>query len=165
MVMTLRELNDMSTENFVYELGSIYEQTPWIAKKAADDRPYVSVEELYQRMVEIVRDSTKDEKLELIRSHPNLGENIEMSHSSVAEQQGAGLKNLTSDEYKKFQTLNFHYMKKFKFPFIVAVKGKSKDEIFDLMCDRIANTPFSEFDNALLEINQIARFRLEEKIR
>ncbi|WP_018931867.1 2-oxo-4-hydroxy-4-carboxy-5-ureidoimidazoline decarboxylase [Gracilibacillus lacisalsi] len=162
--MRIEDLNAMSKEEFVETLGSVFEQSPWIAIKAVEDRPYDSVEDLHQRMVEIVRDSTREEKLELIRSHPNLGERLKMSDDSVKEQQGAGLQNLDELEYKKFQTLNYQYSTKFEFPFIIAVKGRTKEEIFNYMCERILKDPAIEFEQALKEIYQIARFRLEEQI-
>lgn len=162
--MKLEELNDVNKEAFVEILGSIFEQSPWIAKKAVEDRPYTSIHDLHQRMVEIVRDSTREEKLELIRSHPNLGERLKMSEDSIKEQQGAGLQTLNEEEYHKFQTLNYQYSKKFAFPFIIAVKGRTKEEIFDYMRDRILEDPSTEFEQALTEVYQIARLRLEEKI-
>ncbi|UOQ83353.1 2-oxo-4-hydroxy-4-carboxy-5-ureidoimidazoline decarboxylase [Gracilibacillus salinarum] len=162
--MNLEELNAMDNDSFVEALGSIFEHSPWIAKKAVDARPYSSVHDLHQRMVDVVRESTKEEKLELIRSHPDLGDRIEMSLHSVHEQTGAGLNQLDEKEFKEFQALNNQYKSKFAFPFIVSVKGKTKDDIFHLMCDRIALDPALEFDRALTEIYQIARLRLEEKI-
>ncbi|UOQ49919.1 2-oxo-4-hydroxy-4-carboxy-5-ureidoimidazoline decarboxylase [Gracilibacillus caseinilyticus] len=162
--MNLEELNAMDNDSFVEALGSIFEHSPWIAKKAVDARPYHSVHDLHQRMVDVVRESTKEEKLELIRSHPDLGDRIKMSMDSVNEQKGAGLDQLDEQEFKKFQALNFQYKTKFAFPFIVSVRGKTTDEIYHIMCDRIALEPSLEFDRALSEIYQIARLRLEEKI-
>ncbi len=47
----------------------------------------------------------------------------------VGMQASAGLNTLTDRERERFRTLNGAYVEKFGFPFIMAVKGRSKDEI------------------------------------
>ncbi|KAB8138213.1 2-oxo-4-hydroxy-4-carboxy-5-ureidoimidazoline decarboxylase [Gracilibacillus oryzae] len=161
--MYVNDLNKMDETEFVDQLGSIFEQSPWIAQKALRYRPYTSLEDLYQRMCEIVHNATEAEKLELIRSHPNLGERVKMSQESVNEQTSAGLKNLTKEEYDNFHLLNQRYIDKFQFPFIFAVKGKKKTDIMQAMLLRVEEEETKEFQTALSEIFKIAKFRLDEK--
>ena len=89
----------------------------------------------------------------------------EMTDDSIKEQRGAGLKDLTALEYENFLSLNKRYMDKFGFPFILAVRGKNKNEIYEAMETRIHHTEKAEFETALSEIYQIALFRLQEKIK
>lgn len=70
--------------------------------------------------------NNKSKKLALIKEHPNLGDRVQMSENSVNEQENAGLNQLTEKEYKQFIYMNQSYMDKFGFPFILAVRGKTK---------------------------------------
>ena len=58
--------------------------------------------------------------------------------------------------------LNEQYKKKFGFPFILAVKGKNKNEILDNFKKRISFDPTTEFDQAIKQVKQIASLRLKE---
>ncbi|WP_078543322.1 2-oxo-4-hydroxy-4-carboxy-5-ureidoimidazoline decarboxylase [Litchfieldia alkalitelluris] len=163
-MINLGKLNNMSDTVFTETLGEIYEHSPWVAKKAAVYRPFSSVDELHKAMMEVVLNAPVEDKLELIRAHPNLGDRIEMSDDSNKEQQGAGLQNLSQEEFHSFQSLNKEYMKKFGFPFIFAVKGKTKDDVYQSLIRRIESTETQEFSIALTEIDKIAGFRLRDKI-
>ncbi|MBD7939018.1 MULTISPECIES: 2-oxo-4-hydroxy-4-carboxy-5-ureidoimidazoline decarboxylase [Cytobacillus] len=161
---TLQEINKISDASFIQLFGGVFEHSPWVAEKALMARPFSSFNHLYQTMVHIVKETTNQEKLALIKEHPNLGDRIKMSENSVNEQKNAGLNQLTEKEYKQFISMNQSYLDKFGFPFILAVRGKNKDEIYHSMVERIKNEKEEEFHQALTEIYQIALLRLEEII-
>ena len=56
----------------------------------------------------------------------------------------------------------FDYEKKFQFPFIIAVKGKNKNEILENFRSRINNDYVKEFQEAKKQVIKIALFRLNE---
>ena len=62
----------------------------------------------------------------------------------------------------EFRNLNEHYHEKFGFPFIMAVKGKSKNEILDSFRQRVKNNFEVEFNEAKLQVKKIASLRLNE---
>lgn len=163
-MITIKSLNAISEKEFTMVLGDTFEHSPWIAEKAAANRPFSSINNLHRCMVDIVSNSSKEEKLTLIRKHPNLGDKVDMSDDSTNEQRGAGLKELTADEYENFISLNRQYMNKFGFPFILAVRGKDKNDIYQSMKTRIHHSETIEFDKAISEIHKIALFRLQDKI-
>ena len=74
-----------------------------------------------------------DAKRKLIEAHPDLAGRLalakQLTAESTHEQASAGLDRLTPDELASFTALNDAYRQRFGFPFILAVKGKSKDEI------------------------------------
>lgn len=163
-MVTIEHLNDSSFSEFVEILQDIFEHSPWVAKRGGEFRPFFSLETLHERMVQVVKDASMEEKLSLINSHPHLGTRIEMSSSSLQEQKGAGLNQLSSEEYENFLSLNNEYVDKFGFPFIMAVRGKTKQDIYSAMKERVQNSKDQEFEEALSEIYKIALFRLKEKI-
>lgn len=163
-MVTLSELNQMTPNEFSDALGHIYEDSPWVAISAEKHRPYSSVIELEETMKKIVQNADREKKETLLNSHPRLGERKPMSRASVKEQKNAGLSSLTDDEYAFFLQLNQAYDEKFGFPFILAVKGKTKEEIHQAVQSRLQNEHEKEFETALHEVFKIASFRLQEKI-
>ena len=61
----------------------------------------------------------------------------------------------------KREKLNYTY-KKFGFPFILAVKGKTKIEILNNFRKRISSNPEKEFNEAVNQVKQIAILRLKD---
>jgi 2-oxo-4-hydroxy-4-carboxy-5-ureidoimidazoline decarboxylase len=165
MQYSLVELNQISQEEFTQALGAIFEHTPAIARRTWDDRPFASTADLHAKMVTVVSAMTPAEKLALIQAHPDLGSKAKMAEASVSEQAGAGLDRLSVEEFDRFQYLNREYRKKFSFPFIVAVKNHTKTSILEAFKQRLDNSIETEMQQALAEICEIARFRIESAIR
>ena len=161
MSKAIAKLNQMTQEEFVGVLGTIYEHTPEIAQKAWNYRPFKDVSALHQKMVNIVSLMSIDEQLALICAHPDLGSKVAMAEHSVEEQAGLGLDRLSPQKYYRFQQLNQAYKDKFGFPFIIAVKTQTKDSVLNEFERRLKNTIESEMAGAIAEINKIAWFRLQ----
>ncbi|MEM7064173.1 MAG: 2-oxo-4-hydroxy-4-carboxy-5-ureidoimidazoline decarboxylase [Cyanobacteria bacterium P01_B01_bin.77] len=162
MAHTITELNQMTQAEFVMTLGDVFEHTPSIAEQAWHQRPFTDIANLHQTMGTLVEQMPATAQLALIRAHPDLGSRVHMAAASVQEQTSVGLNRLSSSEYEQFQTLNTTYQTKFGFPFIMAIRGQTKDEILAAFTQRLQNTPASERQRALLEIQKIARFRLDD---
>lgn len=163
-MLTIHQLNELEPKPFIHLLGGIFEHSPWIPEKALESRPFSSFNQLYRKMVHVVESSSKEQKLLLIQAHPNLGDRVQMSTDSVNEQKGAGLNELTPEEYGRFISINQQYMNTFGFPFILSVRGKNKHDIYQAMEERVHNEKEIEFETALKEIYKIAFLRLEEKV-
>jgi OHCU decarboxylase len=103
-------------------------------------------------------------QLDLIRAHPDLAGKAaiagELTDDSETEQASAGLDSCSPDEYARFKALNDEYRSKFGFPFVMAVRNKSRKEILEAFETRLENDYDEELENALLEIHRIARMRL-----
>jgi len=154
----------MNQKDFVRTLGWIYEHSPWVAERAWVHRPFGSLTELATAMSDEVKRAPRAEQLALIRAHPDLGARARMADASVREQAGAGLDQLTQPEYDELQELNGAYTGRFGFPFILAVRGKTKREVLDNIRERLANDEDAEWNRALAEIHRIALFRLQDTV-
>ena len=161
---TIKQLNEADRQQFLEMTGGIFEHSAWIAEEAFKQKPFASLYHLHQEMVKVVENTSIEQKSALIKAHPNLGERAAMTHESTSEQKGAGLQNLSPEEYKQIIFLNKQYMEKFGFPFILAVRGKTKQQIMEAMEKRTQHSKELEFETALSEIYKIALLRLEEKI-
>lgn len=164
MPVTLAALNSMPREEFVNALGWAFEGSPWVAEQAWATRPWASVSMLQGAMCATVKRAPIAMKLALIRAHPDLGSRAKMADASTAEQKGAGLDSLGPEEYGRIQRLNREYTAKFGFPFIFAVKGKTKGDVFAALDARLGNRKEDELEAALSEIYKIAGFRLNDRV-
>jgi len=150
---------------FVARFGAIYEHSPWVAEEAArivDD--IADIEQVAAVMADCVDNASVDRQLALIRAHPDLAGKAqiagELTEDSTSEQASAGLDQCSAEEYERFQSLNRAYDEKFGFPFVMAVRDSSRQEILAAFESRLSNEPDLEFETALAEIHKIARLRL-----
>jgi OHCU decarboxylase len=123
--------------------------------------------EILSLMKDYVTKMDHQSKMNLILEHPELGikkgQQNNLTAHSKKEQTRAGLDNLSGTEYNLLSRLNKDYMNKFKFPFIIAVSGLNKEEVFRNIQVRLQNTVETEFDTAIEEIHKIAEIRLKNQ--
>jgi 2-oxo-4-hydroxy-4-carboxy-5-ureidoimidazoline decarboxylase len=155
--------------SFVALHGRVYEHSPWIAEavwNAGLSKSHDSVEGLHTALAEIVDRAAREQQLALLNAHPDLAGRLalrgELTSESTSEQASAGLDKCTPDEFQRFTALNDAYKGKFAFPFIMAVKGRTRAEILHAFERRIHNDPETEFRTALNEVHKIALLRLRE---
>ena len=161
--MTLEnDLNNLNRDKFVSLFGVIFEKTQWIAEKLFDHKPFKNKEDLINKMFQIYESTQKNEVLVILKSHPKLAVEKNLTKHSSEEQSHANLKNCTDEEYNEFKRLNNEYEEKFGFPFIIAVKGKNKIEILNNFRQRINNDIEFEFEESKKQVKKIALFRLDE---
>ena len=166
--MTLAELNALDRTRFTALLGGVFEHSPWAAECAWEQAPFASVEALHAAMCAVVDAAGDDAALQLLRAHPQLAGRAavrgELTEASTREQRGAGLDQCTPEEYERLQRLNAAYEERFGFPFILAVRGHSRDSILADMERRLGNTREAEFAQALQQVRRIAALRLHDMI-
>jgi 2-oxo-4-hydroxy-4-carboxy-5-ureidoimidazoline decarboxylase len=163
-MMTLDEINALTRDQFVAALGWVFEDSPWVAERTWAHRPFASRQALHRTMTGELERATPAVQLALLRAHPDLGTRARVSAASAGEQSGAGLDRLTAEEFETFEWLNAAYREKFGFPFLYAVKGSDKHDIFIALGRRMESSQIEEFRRALSEVYRIAWFRLQEAI-
>ena len=162
---SIDKINKLSKSDFISIFGNVFEKTEWIAEKSYDLKPYKNFEELFSKMMEVFENIEKEKHLEILNSHPDLAVAKKLTEDSKNEQKNASLNQCTDEEFVEFKKLNKEYKKKFGFPFIVAVKGKNKEEILNSFRQRITNNINLEFEEAKKQVKKIASFRLSEIIK
>ena len=143
---------------------SLFEHTPWVEARA-DARP--SSGDRHADLMAVLRLATPDERLGLVRAHPELAGRAAvdgtLTAASAAEQASAGLDRLTPDEFDRFHALNAAYRDRFGFPFVICVRLTNKAGILAAMEHRLANDRDTELATAIGQIGEIVRLRLEER--
>ena len=163
-MITISDLNSFPRDRFIAAVGWVFEHSSWVAERACERRPFRDLTHLHESMTQEVEHASQQEKLALLRAHPDLGTRVSMSAASTGEQSGAGLDRLTPEEFQRLQKLNAAYREKFGFPFLYAVKGSTKYDILRALDQRLQSIPELEFQEALQQVYRIALFRLQEAV-
>ena len=160
----INKINKLSQSEFIKVFANIFENTEWIAKELYNQKPFNNFEELSSKILSIFETATKEKQLKVLNAHPDLANKTKISlltPNSLKEQISVGLDQCTEEEFNEFKKLN-HAYKKFGFPFILAVKGKTKIEILNNFRKRISSDSEKEFNEAVNQVKQIAIFRLKD---
>ena len=160
----INKINKLPKSEFIKVFANIFENARWIAEELYNQKPFYSFEELSSKILNIFETATKEKQLKILNAHPDLANKTKISlltPDSLKEQASAGLDRCTEEEFNEFKKLNDAY-KKFGFPFILAVKEKTKIEILNNFRKRISSNPEIEFDEAVKQVKQIASLRLRE---
>ena len=163
---TLSAVNRLEPAAFEAAFGHLCEHAPWVARRVTDRRPFVDQDAIRDGFRTVIDAASRAEQLTLLRNHPELAGKAaiagDLTEDSRKEQAGAGLTRLTPEEYARFHELNRAYTAKFGFPFILAVKGRSKGEILAAFAARLDNDRETEFRTALDQVARIIEFRLAD---
>jgi chitin deacetylase len=156
---------------FVERFGDVFEHTPQIAERAhlaglsaAQD----TADGLHAALMRAMRAMTRNEKLALIKAHPELAgreaATAALTKDSTSEQGRLGFTALTRAELDRVSDVNRRYREKFGFPAIVALaRHATSATVIAEMEHRVGNDADTEIANALDEIGHIARARIGRK--
>jgi OHCU decarboxylase len=159
----------MEFEEFVHRFGGVFEHSPWVAERAYElelGRAHDTAGGLHNALCRAFRSASESERLAVLKAHPDLAGRLaaakRLTPESEKEQASAGLDALTDKERELFSKLNAAYVTTFGFPFIIAVKGLSKEEILHEFERRIGNGRAEEFATACNQVERIALLRLKD---
>ena len=158
----------MAREAFLERFGGVYEKSPWVAERLLEAGlapEHDAAEGLGKAMRAVVDEAGEEKQLELLRAHPDLAGRLavrgELTAASADEQASSGLDRCAPEEFEAFQDLNERYRRTFGFPFILAVRGRTRREILEVFRARTENGAAAEFAEALRQVHEIARMRIE----
>jgi OHCU decarboxylase len=161
----------MTREDFVDRFGGVFEHSPWVAEGAWDaglDGRAENAAGLHACMCTVLRAAPREKQMAVLLAHPDLAGKLavagQLTTESTAEQASAGLDQCSPKEYDRLQTLNEAYKARFGFPFIVAVKGRTRADIVRAFEERVYNDAETEFAAALRQVERIAWLRLEQML-
>jgi len=160
----LAELNALPRDEFTRILGPVFEHSPWVAERTSDQRPFETRAHLHAAMCERVQHATEEEKLALIRAHPDLVGRAVLTSESQQEQASAGLSDLTRAEVALFDRYNREYRERFDFPFVICARLNKKEAILNAFPQRLGHSRVKEIETALAEIYKIAELRLRDLV-
>ena len=134
----------MDKTAFLSKFGAVVEYSPWVAEAVFEtgvDKLLEDVEALSACFGFVFMNADPELQLATLRAHPQLAcalaDTRELTSDSASEQAGAGLDQCSVEELELFKQLNLAYREKFGFPFIIAVKGRDRQEILGLFQTRL----------------------------
>lgn len=162
---------NLTRDAFANRFGGVFEHSQWIAERAFDlglDNATTSATKLHSILCDQFRKASREERLSVLLAHPDLAGKLaaakRLTVESTKEQAGAGLDALTDEERTEFTRLNESYKLRHGFPFIIAVKGWSKEEILTQFRERVDHERDVEFDTACQQVERIALLRLTDML-
>lgn len=165
---TLDDVNRYTPREFSAAFGAVYEHSPWIAERAFARAPFASRLDLQLALYGAVQSASEDEKLALIRAHPELaGKEAAagaLTSASAREQDAAGLGTLDAAQRDELRGLNARYADAFGFPFVICARLNRREAILGTLRARLCNTREQEIANALAQIAEIARLRVTDLV-
>lgn len=156
-----KNINLLKKKEFLSIFGNIFEKSDWIADEVFNLKPFKNSNDLVIKMMDVYENINNEEMIKIFNSHPQLAIEKRLTSFSSKEQTGAKLNECSKEEFEEFEKLNADYKKKYGFPFIIAVKGKNKDEILNNFRQRLQNNFETEFNEAKNQVKKIASSRLE----
>ena len=169
MSLTLEQFNAATAARALAYLDRVYEHSPWVIEAALAERPFKSLAQLKLALANIVRTSSRERQLGLVRAHPELAAKAgALTAESTHEQSTSGLTHCMPDELATLQRLNADYNSKFGWPFILAVRGPrgvglTRAEIIATFERRLQGHPDFELAECLRNVHRIAEIRLNDK--
>jgi 2-oxo-4-hydroxy-4-carboxy-5-ureidoimidazoline decarboxylase len=161
----IEALNAAPAAAFAARVAAFVENAPWLAERAAQARPLSGPADLFAALSGAIATATHEEKLRLLRGHPELAGTEaragQMTPASTGEQSRLGLHRLTPAECRRIEDANAAYRSRFGFPFIVALHRQATlAAVFADFDARIANDPDTELAHALAEVIEVTRGRI-----
>src|SRR5436305_8472961 len=121
-MLNVDEVNALERHDFTNTFAPLFEHSPWIAARTAAKRPFADRAEFFGALRDTVMKARDEEKLALIRAHPDLVGDATLTHESQREQAAAGLGNLSASDVSQFRKYNAEYGEKFGFPFVICAR-------------------------------------------
>ncbi len=167
--LRLATLNTLDQDTFCALLGGVVEHSPWVARQAWADRPFASLDALYDAMSHAIRLSARSQQLALLRVHPELAGREAVAGTMTAdsnnEQGRLGLLSLQPDDFERLTDLNRRYRERFGFPFVTAMRlHGSLADVFRSLEQRLHNDPETELAVSLLQVCEVMRGRLARTV-
>ncbi|HLN08527.1 MAG TPA: 2-oxo-4-hydroxy-4-carboxy-5-ureidoimidazoline decarboxylase [Xanthobacteraceae bacterium] len=166
--ISLEALNAADPAAFVQAIADVFEHSPWIAERAAAQRPFATVESLHAAMWAEIASAAASTQQAFVSLHPELAGRAasegEMTMDSVSEQGSTGLDRLSPAEVERFTRLNRDYRARFALPFVICVRRHTRASILSEFEHRLASTQQDELAAALREIFYITRLRVDDRV-
>jgi 2-oxo-4-hydroxy-4-carboxy-5-ureidoimidazoline decarboxylase len=159
----MEALNRLDLPAWLARFGAVFEHSPWVAEGAWRERPFAGVAELHEAMMRVVEAASVEQKLALVRAHPELAGGEALTVDSTSEQARLGFNRLSKPELERMNGLNRRYREKHGFPCIVALRlHANRESVMREMERRLGNNAGAELAAALEQIGHISRGRLEK---
>ena len=166
--MNLRELNTATTEAARASLRECCGSAAWVDAMLVR-RPFGSEIDLLRAAEEAWWRLAERDWREAFASHPQIGVRSHArpkgSSENWSQQEQSGMDGVSASTRDAMVRGNRSYFKKFGYIYIVCAAGKTCDDMFAILTERLKNDPVAEIRIAAAEQNKITSLRLKRMLR
>lgn len=145
---SITALNFAPAAEFAAALADVFDSGAWVATAVTGWRPFADLAELHEAMAAVVMAASREERLNLLRAAPGLDDL-------------RGLPELSADDAALLRDLDRRFHERFGFPFIIAKRNRSRDDVLAEYARRWETAMAMEEATALAELLKVAHERLE----
>lgn len=131
----------------------LFEGSSPLARKLAAAGPFASDQELIAHARSLLATLAEEEKIATLNAHPQIGEDPRRLSARSRSEQG-------TEQLPELQRLNDAYEARFGFRFVVFVNRRPKDQILEVLRERLQRTREEEMAAGLEALVDIAQDRL-----
>lgn len=161
-MIALNQFNQLAAEDAVSLLEPCVAVTGWAAA-LADARPWRDRTQLLDAAQRLMQAWGEAELNEALSAHPRIGEKPagQEAHAALSRQEQGGVNDRDTGLARALQEGNARYEARFGRVFLIRAKGRSGDEILAALSRRLHNSDSEEVRDALAQLREITRLRLE----
>ena len=161
--MDLAGFNAAPADEAVAALLDCCASRQW-ARVVAGQRPYVSVDALYEAADAALASLGDDEMDAALAGHPRIGERAGAGHAASSAREQAGVAQSSTATRDALVDANLEYEARFGHVYLVCASGRRGDELLAMLRDRLGNAPAKEWAVTRAELGKINRLRLARLI-
>lgn len=166
LAFSIRALNRATDSQAAAMMDRIVERSAWLARRAAEARPFDDVEDLARWLAAEVNGLARDEAVMLLCAHPELvaAKPSEMTDASQEEQGKFKLLDPDPDLALRFSDMNRRYLRRHGYPFVIALHAhQNLDQVLEQFESRIAAKDCNEeLVRSLREVVSVMTARLAQ---
>jgi 2-oxo-4-hydroxy-4-carboxy-5-ureidoimidazoline decarboxylase len=164
---TLEQINQMTLLPYARTMAVVFANASWVPVLAFPNRPFRTLEHLYESMVQVLKGSDQNSQLQVIEQQPDLINppppeevpEFQLFHcDQVFHQQ------LSVEEKHQLEGLQQQYLEKFGFGLVFDPAHKTVPELHQEILQRLERTPEEELQQAIIEASNLAHSRLQELV-
>lgn len=164
--MDLTQFNALPPTEAASLLQQCNAATAWYDAMAAA-RPFAGIAAMKESAGKIWNSLGEKDYLQAFEAHPMIGDvgSLRQKYAStkaMASGEQAGASGADEAVLQELSDLNYQYLEKFGFIFIVFATGKSAAEMLALLKARIGNSREKEIENAAAEQLKITLLRIDK---
>lgn len=161
-MIALHDFNHLPEKEALARLHPCVALPGW-AKALAHGRPYASRDELFSTAKALMQRWDEAALAQALSAHPRIGEKPAGARAEAAlsrQEQGA-VNESDADLAQALREGNARYEARFGRVFLIRAKGRSGENILQILNARLANSDAQEVQAALEQLREITLLRLE----
>ncbi|KFX06050.1 OHCU decarboxylase [Pectobacterium betavasculorum] len=161
-MISLEHFNQLSGEDAEALLLPCVALSDWVGR-VARGRPYQHITDVLDAGEQASRDWQPEDLMLALSTHPRIGEKAagDTQEAKLSRQEQAAVNPQDAMLARALHEGNARYEARFGYVFLVRAKGRSAEEIVDIVERRLQHTPEQETQEALAQLREITLLRLK----